>query len=406
MRRRDRHRMKETVSSVVRINLWVSVIFLCCIGLIMVYSASAYRCGSSEKYQYNSFYFLQRQAMYMGLGLVACFAAQHVHYGILYRFALWIYVVSIGTVFLLLSSLGVSANGATRWVNLGGIQFQVAEVVKIGVIIGLAYMVQRYRNALNRKKLLIYMWVMGGTAVVLVKMISNDLSSAIVILGITVGITFIYTKTLKVHLIAGGVVVSALCIYLWYIWNHLPTAAELENMSFRVGRIAAWLKPELYASDVSYQTLQALYAIGRGGIFGQGLGNSIQKLSVLPEAQNDMIFSILCEEMGIVGASMLIILFLYLFYCLYQVITRANDLFGSVLATGTLLHISVQTLINISVNLNLIPNTGIALPFISYGGTAVFCQLLEIAMVLSVERVTCGCRVINFCGKYENFGRR
>lgn len=389
-----RIRLSITNVANVHLDIWTSLLFLCFYGLIMVFSASAYQCAYSAKYNYNQFYLLQRQAIYVGLGLIACFIFQFVHYEILYRIALPLYISSIACIFLLLTPFGVSVNGATRWLNINGIRFQVAEIVKIGVIIGLAYMVKRYYKNLRNPKLLAYMWIMGGTGATLLIGVSNDLSSSIVVLGITFGITLIYTYQLKIHLlsiIAGGVGITA---YVIYIWKHLPTVEELSNLSFRVGRIAAWLSPEKYQSDISYQTLQALYAIGRGGVWGQGLGQSLQKLTALPEAQNDMIFSIICEELGFVGAGILIFLFIYLSYCLYKVAVNSKEVYGSVLAVGTLLHVAIQSLINISVNINLIPNTGITLPFISYGGTAVFCQLLEMAMVLSVARTSNNMKVI------------
>lgn len=384
---------EEKVQPGYQLHIWTVILFLCVIGLLMVYSASSYQCSVSAKYQYDSFYFLRRQVLYIGLGVIVCIFVQYIHYDILYPWAKWIYAIAVLSTFLLTTSLGVSANGATRWVNIMGIQFQVAEVVKIGVIIGLGYMVQKYHRSSQQIKLTLYMWCMGGVAALLIKVLSNDLSSAIVVLGITVGITFIFTDTLKLHLAAGGSVIGGIVLYVLYIWRNLPTPDELDSLSFRIGRIAAWLKPELYESDASYQTLQALYAIGRGGFFGQGLGQSIQKISALPEAQNDMIFAILCEELGVMGASLLLILFMYLLYYLHQIARSAPNVFGAVLTVGVFLHVALQVIINISVNLNLIPNTGIGLPFISYGGTAVFCQMAEIAMVLSVTRAAGGYRI-------------
>ena len=383
------------------IDIWLSMLSLCLYGLIMVFSASAYQCSFSSKYNYNQYYLLQRQALYVALGIVVCLMFQFIHYSILYRLAIPIYIFSIGCIFLLLTSFGVSVNGATRWLNIGGIRFQVAEITKIGVIIGLAYMVKRYYKSLHNVKLLLYMWAMGGVGAALLIGISNDLSSSIVVLGITFGITFIYTYQMKIHLLTIAIGGSGISLYVLHVWRNMPSLSDLSGMSFRIGRIAAWLAPEKYQSDISYQTLQALYAIGRGGVWGQGLGQSLQKLSALPEAQNDMIFAIVCEELGIVGATILIGLFLYLFYCLYKAAVNSTEVFGSVLAVGTLLHVSIQTLINISVNLNLIPNTGITLPFISYGGTAVFCQLAEMAMVLSVIRTSNNLKVIQIHKKKE-----
>jgi cell division protein FtsW len=166
----------------------------------------------------------------------------------------------------------------------------------------------------------------------------------------------------------------------------MPTVEELDNMSFRVGRIAAFLNPERYADNQGYQVLQSLYAVASGGLFGKGLGNSTQKLGSIPESQNDMIFSIICEELGLFGALILLGLFAYLCFHIVKVALASREAFGSVLAMGVFLHIGLQTIINVAVNLNWMPNTGIALPLISYGGTAILCQLAELGLVYSVER--------------------
>ncbi len=269
---------------------------------------------------------------------------------------------------------------------IGGIRFQVAEIVKLCVIITIAYMIQKYSNKHNRIKLAVYIWALGGVMALLLKVISNDLSSSIVILLITFAMSFIFTRTIPLHLIVAIPTVTAVVAYVVYMWNNLPTEQELEHMSFRVARVAAWLKPENYATDASYQTLQSLYAIGRGGFFGNGLGNSIQKITAIPESQNDMIFSIICEELGLFGAAIMIFLFMYLLWHILRVSYGANNLFGSAIATGILLHIGIQVFMNIAVNVNAMPNTGIPLPFISYGGTAVLCLLVELAIVLSIDR--------------------
>ena len=340
-------------------------------------------------------YLLKKQLIFVVLGFVVCFICQFVHYSIFYKLAKVTYVGGIVSVLLLKTSLGVSAKGATRWLNILGIQFQVAELIKICVIIMLAYMVQHYSKYLNKIRLVIRLWLAGGGVAILLLVISNDLSSSLVVLGITFGITFVYTRSEKLHFFFMGGVVIVVGTYLWNLKQNLPSMDELEKMSFRVGRLAAWLDPETYATNQGYQTMQSLYAIGSGGFWGKGLGNSVQKLSAIPEAQNDMIFSIICEELGLIGATTLIGLIIYLCYEMLKVALNTKSLFGSVLVSGVLIHISLQSFINIGVNVNLLPNTGIGLPFISYGGTAVFCQLMEIAIVLSVARVENGCNSIN-----------
>lgn len=375
--------------------IWGTIILLVAIGLIMIYSASANQYVNSEWHNYDSMFLLKRQMLFAVVGIGFCFVCQYINYSILYRVAMIMYVAGIALIFLLKTPLGVSVKGATRWLNILGVQFQVAEFIKISVIIIMAYMVQKFSNHLSKIMLVIYMWAIGGGAAFLLLIISNDLSSSLVVLGITFGITFVFTNTERFHIVIGSCAVLAITLYVFNIWQNMPTAEELQNMSFRVGRIAAWLNPEMYASDQGYQSLQALYAIGSGGFWGKGLGNSTQKLKAIPEAQNDMIFSIVCEELGILGATLIIVLIVYLCWQLVKVANSSDNLFGSTIVTGVLIHIALQSFINIGVNVNLLPNTGIGLPFISYGGTAVFCQLLEIAITLSVCRVSQNYKTVN-----------
>jgi cell division protein FtsW len=367
--------------------LWIALIFLCAYGAMMVFSATSYQCSMSKDYNYDSFALVKRQAMFMAAGFIAILVLQFVDYRLLKHFAVLLYLSGIASILLLKTPLGVSANGATRWVNIPGVgQFQVSEWVKICVIIFLAYLIDRNRNHLNSPKLTFYLWIAGGIPTVLLFFISRDLSSSAVVLGICFIMSFISTKTEKLHIAVFLAAALVVAMYVWSIWSNMPTAEELSEMSFRVGRIAAWLDPERYAASQGHQTLQGLYAIGRGGVFGKGLGGSIQKLGQIPEVENDMIFSVICEELGIIGAIVLIYLFGYLIYQIARVMVSAPDLFGGMLSLGVFAHLTLQAIFNICVNLAILPNTGIPLPFISYGGTAVFCLLAgEMAIVFSIE---------------------
>lgn len=380
---------KRQMPIIVRNNymLWIALIFLCAYGAMMVFSATSYQCSMSKDYHYDSFALVKRQAMFMAAGFIAILALQFVDYRLLKHFAVPLYLSGIASILLLETPLGVSANGATRWVNIPGVgQFQVSEWVKICVIIFLAYLIDRNRNRLNSPKLALYLWIAGGIPTVMLFRISNDLSSSAVVLGICFIMSFISTKTEKLHIAVFLAAALVVVLYVWSIWSNMPTAEELSEMSFRVGRIAAWLDPERYAASQGHQTLQGLYAIGRGGVFGKGLGGSIQKLGQIPEAENDMIFSVICEELGIIGALVLIYLFGYLIYQIARVMVSAPDLFGGMLSLGVFAHLTLQAIFNICVNLAILPNTGIPLPFISYGGTAVFCLLAgEMAIVFSIE---------------------
>ena len=201
---------------------------------------------------------------------------------------------------------------------------------------------------------------------------ASNLSTAIIILGIAVVLIFVASPK-----------------YIQFIWMGILgigfMAIFLALESYRLERLAIWRNPEQY--EKGYQTLQGLYAIGSGGLFGRGIGQSVQKLGFLPEAQNDMIFSIICEELGLFGAGMIIILFLILIWRFFIIAINAKDLLGALIVTGAMAHMMIQVILNIAVVTNSIPNTGITLPFISYGGTSVLFLLLEMGLVLSVSNL-------------------
>lgn len=380
---RDQFKIQENVHT----KLIMVVVFMCAFGALMVYSASAYNCSQSKIYGYDGFYFVKKHLVYMVAGLGVIFISQFV--GIVRaveKCAFLIYGGALLTVFLLLSSFGVSSHGATRWINLGGgIQFQPAEVMKIGVIVMLAFMAKNYSKSLSKLNLMLYMWFVGLAPAFLVMKFSSDLSSAVIIGAITIGITFIVTRQVALHLTLIGLGGTITGLYLWNFSQHLPTPEELEEQSYRVGRIAAWLAPERYAKQ-GYQVMNSLYAIGSGGWLGKGLGKSVMKLKYIPEAHNDMIFAIICEELGIFGAILLIILFVYMVFLMLRISINAESLYESVLVMGVLIHIASQTFINMAVAVNLFPNTGVPLPFISYGGTSLLCNLGEIALVVGISK--------------------
>ena len=208
------------------------------------------------------------------------------------------------------------------------------------------------------------------------------MSSAIIVFGIAALMLFVASPEYKKFIILAAGGAAAIAVLVFFI----SQAASSESMGFRSERILAWLDPEAYASGKGFQTLQALYAIGSGGILGKGLGQSMQKLSFLPEAQNDMIFSIICEELGLFGAIAVILMFIMLLWRMMVIANNAPDLFGAMLVVGVMGHIAIQAILNIAVVTNSIPNTGISLPFISYGGSSVIFLLIEIGLVLSVAK--------------------
>lgn len=365
----------------------ITIMFLCAFGCMMVFSASSYTCSQKKMYNYDSMYMLKRQVIFMLAGFGIIIMSLYVNLSLLIeKFAIPIYCLSYLMVFLLLSPLGISSHGATRWIRIFGMQFQVAEVVKISVIVILAYMVKKYSKHLANPILTFRMWIAGGIPACLLFYISSDLSSAAVILAIVFGTTLLTNDTRKLHIAVFAVGVIFVACYVLNIANNMPSPEELANVSFRVGRIAAWINPELYADNQGYQTLNSLYAIGSGRWFGRGIGKSIMKLGQIPEAQNDMIFAIIVEELGVIGGGVIILLMIYLLYLLVCVIVNANSLMESTLVIGIFLHVATQSFFNIAVTLNVLPNTGIGLPFISYGGTSVLCLLFEMALACSISK--------------------
>ncbi len=369
------------------LKITITMIALCCFGLLALYSASSYECSVSAEYNYDSAYMLKRQMLFMILGVAAILIIRYINYHLWMKLAVIFYVAGNIAVVLVLSPFGVSSHGARRWLNLVIVQFQVADLVKITTIMFLAFLAERYFKSKRAGRLTLWMWAAGALPAILLLFITSDLSSAIVIVAITFFTTFICLRTWKTHLLVLAIVAVIAVVGLVVFAHNMPTAGTLSSSNYRYGRVAAFLNPEMYAGDQGYQVLQSLYAVASGGFFGKGLGNSYQKLGAIPEAQNDMIFSIICEELGLFGAIILIGLFAYLCYQTVRVAFASGDSFGSVLAVGVFLHLSFQTIINIAVSLNLVPNTGIGLPFVSYGGSAVLCQMAEIGLVYAVERV-------------------
>ena len=375
-------------------NLIVITMFLIVFGLIMIYSASYYKCSISKAFDYDSMHFLKNQATMAGAGLAAMLFVSGINYHIWKKKTIvWLAVIAsvVLTLILLIPALSITANGATRWVKFGPISFQVAEPVKIAVIIATAYIIDKFAGQeMKWKKFTIKHWV--ATAFILVPgvglaaflgVISSNMSSALIIAIIGVVMYFAWHPKSAIFYILAIFGVIAV-VGLIYVLSQ-QTVVDAEE-GFRLTRIRAWLDPYSYESDTSYQSLQALYAIGSGGLFGKGLGNSIQKLGSIPEPYNDFIFAIVCEELGVMGASLLMLMFIYLLYRIYTIAQRAEDLFGRMLATGVFAHIALQVVLNIAVVTGAMPNTGVTLPFISYGGTATAFLLVELGMVLNVHK--------------------
>lgn len=354
------------------------VIFLLLFGLVMLYSTSSYE--ANLKFGDAAYYF-KKQALASAIGFAGMIAIMFLDYHFVQKFALAGYIISFVLILLVLTPLGYEAGGARRWLNLG-MSLQPAEVAKLALIIFFASIVCKMGDRIETKKGFILVLLLAVPHAFCVLTITQNLSSAIIIFCIVIMMLFVATPQYKEYFIIAGVaVVFAAAVVLMVKYDILPS-----SLSFRLARIKAWLDPESYAADKGFQTLQALYAIGSGDFFGKGLGESIQKLGFLPEAQNDMIFSIICEELGLFGAFAIIILFIILTWRFMVIANNAQDMYGALLVVGVMVHISIQVVLNIAVVTNTIPNTGITLPFISYGGTSVVFLLAEMGLVLSVSR--------------------
>lgn len=354
------------------------VLFLLGFGLIMIYSVSSYEANLEYG---DAAYYLKKQLFSTVLGLITMTVVAMIPYHFWERFATLGYVVSAILILLVMTPLGRESHGARRWLYVG-ISVQPAEIAKLGMILFLASFICKMGRSIRTLKGFLAVLAIPVPICLMVWKITDNMSSAIIIFGIAALMLFVSSPDYKKFVaiaVAGVAGVAALVFYI-------VQTADMESSSFRFARVLAWFDPEAYASGKGFQTLQALYAIGSGGVFGKGLGESMQKLGFLPEAQNDMIFSIICEELGLFGAFAIIVMFILLIWRFMVIANNAKDLFGALLVVGVMGHISIQVILNIAVVTNTIPNTGISLPFISYGGSSVMFLLIEIGLVLSVAR--------------------
>lgn len=356
------------------------VLFLVGFGIVMVFSSSSYeanqKLGDSTRY-------LRQQLFASILGLVAMMVVANIPYHFWERFSVLAYLGSV-VLILLIIPFGHSSGGATRWLYIGPISLQVAEVAKLGMIIFLSSLICKLGKGVRSNKGFLTVLFCPVPVALMLWQITNNLSSAIIVMGIAVLMLFVSCPDYKRFFLLAGITLAGAAAAVFYV---VQTAqAHVDELDFRGGRILAWLDPEAYANDKSFQTIQALYAIGSGGVLGKGLGQSMQKRGFLPEAQNDMIFSIICEELGLFGGIAVIIMFLMLIWRLMIIANNAPDLYGALLVVGVMAHIAVQVILNIAVVTATIPNTGISLPFISYGGSSVMFLLIEIGLTLSVAK--------------------
>lgn len=341
------------------------VLLLVGFGLVMVYSTSSYKAYLDFG---DSGYYFKRQLLFSLVGFVAMVVVSKINYQKWKRFSGLIYLIMLVLQIAVLF-LGLDSHGAKRWIQIGPISFQPSEFAKIGMILFMAHLISNKANIIKKFMELIKIYVVGLIIIGLIAI--ENLSTAIVIMAIIIVMTFITSPKYKQFFILGFLAILLVAVFI-------------ASAGYRGERIDAWLDPENH--EKGYQTMQSLYAIGSGGIFGKGLGQSMQKLGFIPESHNDMIFSVVCEELGLFGAICVITLFIILIWRCVIVADNARDLYGSLIVIGVMTHIAVQVIINLAVVTNTMPNTGVPLPFISYGGSSMLFILIEMGVVLSVSR--------------------
>ena len=345
------------------------VLTLVLFGVVMIFSSSYYYTMTSAKYEYDMFYFLKKQSLWAVLGIIAMFMAMNVPNQLIKKVTVPAYGLAI-LFQLLLPIIGTEVNGQKRWLGIGSLSFQPSEFTKVAVILFLSSYVIAHKKELGNFKGFCKACVFLLIPVGLIAY--NNLSSAILV-GL-VGATILFVASPRVWYFGAGAGIVGL----------LGAVAVLA-FPYRIGRIKTWLDPWADPTGTGFQTIQSLYAVASGGLFGLGLGQSRQK-TFIPEAYNDIIFAIICEELGLVGAALVIILFAVLIWRGIRIAMNAKDQFGMLVATGITSVFAFQSIINIGVVTNTIPNTGQPLPFVSYGGTSLLFLMGMVGILLNISR--------------------
>ncbi len=374
MTRNEREKgKKKKFHSYYDYSLLILTLFIVGFGLIMIYSTSSY---NAEIHLNDPTYYLRKQAFSVALGIVAMIFLSNVDYHrllmplpvIRFKPVTLLYILCIFLQVLVLF-VGKEINGAKRWIYFPIIgSFQPSELSKVATILYVAYVVQLSPKRLSKFSGFLRITILLSPLIGFI--VIENLSTAIVVTGILVAVCFVASRKKVYYAVVACIGAAGI-------------AAFISMVSFRALRFRVWLNVE--TEEKGYQILQGLYAIASGGLFGVGLGKSMQKLGFIPESHNDMIFSIICEELGLFGAVLVIIIFILIIWRLFIIAISSPDLFGGLICVGVMSHIAIQVIINIAVVTNSIPSTGIPLPFISYGGTSVAILLAEMGIALSVS---------------------
>ena len=359
--------------------LCITIFLLLSLGIVMVLSASA---PSSLSTTGNSYTYVIKQVIFAIIGIVLMFIISKIDYRIykkFYKLAYWISVISL--VLVVIPGIGVEVKGATRWINLGFGQFQPSEIAKVGLIVFYAGYLTEHKNELKffwKGCIKSFCYLIPPIAILF--FLQDHLSASIVIVSI-ISIMMIMGGTKLKHFVSLGITGGSAALA-----GILLLATTTDKGAFRLARLTTFLDPFADASDSGYQVVQSLYAIGSGGLFGVGLGESKQKYLYIPEPHNDFIFAIIAEELGFVGCAIVIALFAVFIWRGILIAMKAKDSFGSLLAVGITSLVGIQAIINIAVVTSSMPATGMSLPFFSYGGTALLILLCSMGILLNISR--------------------
>ncbi|MCL1997776.1 MAG: FtsW/RodA/SpoVE family cell cycle protein [Turicibacter sp.] len=359
--------------------LFLVVLILVFFGIMMVFSASYIQTGRSATFGFNPFFFLQRHSIMATLGAIGMIIMMNFNYRYLEKLATPLYLASLGLL-LFTAVYGALTNGSRRWIQLFDVQFQPSEIAKVALILMLARLLSKNRRILDRWPGFLFTVSLVGIMSIFVAV--GNLSTAIIIAVIGFGMIFMASPHTARFVVFAVVSVAGMLSYLYFMAFLAPPHI---GGQFRGGRFLAWIDPFSDSSYFGFQIINSLYAIASGGLFGLGIGQSRQK-EILPEAHHDIIFSIIVEELGLLGAGIILILFSILIWRGIRIALATKNDFGSLIAIGVILMIASQVIINVAVVTNTIPNTGIPMPFISYGGTALVTVMGAVGILLNVSR--------------------
>lgn len=355
-------------------SFFVLVILLLTMGLVMVLSSSYARAyyDPGKVTGGNALYYFVRQLLFAGLGLGAMIFASRLPMGIYRRFALP-FLAFVLVLLLLVPFIGVKANGARRWLGVGGLTIQPSELAKLAVVLSFSWLICKFRAGMSTVKYGIMPFAGILVLIVALLVLEPHFSASVIIIAI------------------GGVMLFLGGVRLFWFVSAFAVAAGgvavlLTFFPYASSRVNTWRDPFSSPSDEGYQIVQSLYSIGSGGLSGLGLGGSRQKYLYLPEEHNDFIFAVVCEELGFIGAALILVLFALLILRGYWISLHSPDAFSALVSAGLTSLLAIQVFLNVAVVTNLIPCTGISLPFFSYGGTALLIELFEMGIILSASR--------------------